>query len=54
MDVTDHTLADSSNHVYILEAGSGQKAVLTFLTYRPHFNLKGLTPMEYIRQILAA
>lgn len=31
-----------------------QKAVLKYNTYRPHFNLKGLTPMQYTTQILAA
>lgn len=30
------------------------KAVRKYNTYRPHFNLKGLTPMEYTNQILAA
>jgi len=30
VDVQHTTLADPSNHVYVLEAGSGQKAVLTF------------------------
>jgi len=30
------------------------KAVVKYNTYRPHFNLKGLTPMEYTNQILAA
>lgn len=29
-------------------------AVKKYNTYRPHFNLKGLTPMEYTNQILAA
>ncbi|MDX1924263.1 MAG: integrase core domain-containing protein [Rickettsiaceae bacterium] len=31
-----------------------QKAVDKYNTYRPHFNLKGLTPMEYTTKILAA
>jgi putative transposase len=31
-----------------------KKAVHKYNTYRPHFNLKGLTPMEYTNQILAA
>lgn len=31
-----------------------QKAVLKYNTYRPHFNLNGLTPMEYTKQILVA
>jgi len=30
------------------------KAVLKYNTYRPHFNLKGLTPIEYTNKILAA
>ncbi len=30
------------------------KAVKKYNTYRPHFNLKGLTPMKYTNQILAA
>ena len=30
------------------------KAVRKYNTYRPHFNLKGLAPMEYTNQILAA
>jgi putative transposase len=30
------------------------KAVKKYNTYRPHFNLKGLTPMEYTQKILAA
>jgi transposase InsO family protein len=30
------------------------KAVRKYNTYRPYFNLKGLTPMEYTNQILAA
>lgn len=29
-----------------------QKALAKYNTYRPHFNLKGLTPMEYIKTIL--
>lgn len=33
--------------------GELQQAVLKYNNYRPHFNLKGLTPMEYIRQILS-
>lgn len=30
------------------------KAVQKYNTYRPHFSLKGLTPMEYTRRLLAA
>jgi len=30
------------------------KAVIKYNSYRPHFNLKGLTPLEYTKQILAA
>lgn len=31
-----------------------KSAVLKYNSYRPHFSLKGLTPFEYTRQILAA
>lgn len=31
-----------------------KKAVHKYNSYRPHFNLNGLTPFEYTRQILAA
>ena len=31
-----------------------QKAVIKYNTYRPHFSLKGLTPLEYTKQILEA
>ena len=31
-----------------------KKAVRKYNTYRPHFSLKGLTPLEYTQQILAA
>lgn len=31
-----------------------KKAVKKYNTYRPHFSLKGLTPMEYTNKILAA
>lgn len=31
-----------------------KKAVLKYNTYRPHFNLNGLTPLEYTKHILAA
>jgi IS30 family transposase len=31
-----------------------QKAVHKYNSYRPHFNLNGLTPMEYTNHILAA
>lgn len=31
-----------------------QKAVIKYNTYRPHFSLNGMTPLEYTNQILAA
>ncbi|MEO0348413.1 MAG: integrase core domain-containing protein [Pseudomonadota bacterium] len=31
-----------------------KKAVHKYNTYRPHFSLKGLTPLEGTKQILAA
>lgn len=34
--------------------GELQQAVLKYNNYRPHFNLKGLTQVEYTRQILVA
>ena len=43
-------LADSVRHFNALL----QKAVLKYNSYRPHFNLKGLTPYEYNSQLSLA
>ena len=40
-------IADSIRHINALL----QNAVLKYNSYRPHFNLKGLTPYEYNRQL---